>query len=67
MTDERSTHGWLRSDAAAKDDWVLKGFEQFPADAVNVSSHDLRYLSGVLRKSEFARRAEAEPLLGRKA
>ena len=65
MTDERSTHGKLRSDAAAKDDWVLKGFEQFPTDVVNVSSHDLRYFSGVLAKNEFARRAEAEPLLGR--
>lgn len=44
---------------------MLKAFEQFPADAVNVSSHDLRYFSGALRKSEFARRVEAEPLLGR--
>ena len=65
MTDERSSHGRLRPDAAAKDDWVLKGFEQFPADAVNVSSHDLRYFSSLLQKSEFVRRARAEPLLGR--
>ena len=63
--DDRSTHGRLRSDAAAKDHWVLKGFEQFATDVVNVSSHDLHFFSGVLGKSEFARRAKTEPLLER--
>jgi len=65
MMDDRSSHGRLRSDAAAKDDWVLKGFEQFATDVVNVSSHDLHYFSGVLGKSEFARRTKTEPLLER--
>lgn len=65
MVDDRSTHGRLRSDAAAKDDWVLRGFEQFATDVVNVSSHDLHFFSGVLGKSEFARRAKTEPLLER--
>jgi len=63
--DDRSTHGRLRSDALAKDDWVLKGFEQFSTDVVNVSSHDLHFFSGVLGKSDFARRAKTEPLLER--
>ena len=65
MMDDRSTHGRLRSDALAKDDWVLKGFEQFSTDVVNVSSHDLHFFSGVLGKSDFARRAKTEPLLER--
>jgi hypothetical protein len=32
---------------------------------VNVSSHDLRYFSGLLAKNEFSRRAGSEPLLDR--
>ena len=66
MMDDRSTHGRLRSDALAKDDWVLKGFEQFSTDVVNVSSHDLHFFSGVLGKSDFARRAKTERRVGRR-
>ncbi len=63
MSDERSAHARLRPDVVAKDDWVLKAYEQTNVDVVNVSSHDLRYFSSVLAKPEFARRAGSEPLL----
>jgi 2',3'-cyclic-nucleotide 2'-phosphodiesterase (5'-nucleotidase family) len=65
MSDERSAHERLRPDAAAKDDWVLKAYEQTNIDVVNVSSHDLRYFSSALAKPEFTRRAGSEPLLER--
>src|SRR6266513_477910 len=65
MSDERSAHGRIRPDMAVKDDWVFKAYNQFPVDAANVSSHDLRYFSTALEKAEFARRAGAEPLLNR--
>ena len=65
MSDERSAHNRLRPDVVAKDDWVLKAYEQTNVDVVNVSSHDLRYFSSVLGKTEFTRRAGSEPLLER--
>lgn len=65
MSDERSAHRGLRPDVVAKDDWVLKAYEQTNVDVINVSSHDLRYFSSALAKPEFARRVGAEPLLGR--
>lgn len=65
MADGRSAHGRLRPDVMAKNDWVLKAYEQTNVDVVNVSSHDLRYFSSVLAKTELARRAASEPLLER--
>lgn len=65
MSDERSAHGRLRPDMAVKDNWVFKAYNQFGVDVANISSHDLRYISTVLEKTEFARRVAAEPLLDR--
>ena len=65
MSDERGAHERLRPDVVAKDDWVLKAYEQTDVDVVNVSSHDLRYFSSVFAKPEFTRRAGSEPLLER--
>lgn len=65
MADERSAHGRLRPDIVTKNDWVMKALGQFPVDVANVSSHDLRYLVDLLEKTEFARRVETQPLLGR--
>lgn len=65
MSDERSAHARLRPSAIAKDDWVLKAYEQTNVDIVNVSSHDLTYFSSALAQPEFARRAGSEPLLQR--
>jgi len=44
---------------------VLKAYGQFPVDVFNISSHDFRYFADLLAKTEFARRAETEPLFGR--
>lgn len=49
MSDERSYHGELRPDAAVKNDWILRAYNEFPVDVVNVSSHDLRYFSKLLK------------------
>ena len=65
LADERSAHGELRPDIRAKDAAVFKSYDQFPVDVANVSSHDLRYISRLLAKSEFARRAESQPILKR--
>ncbi len=65
LSDERSAHARLRPDAAAKDDWVKKAYEQTNVDIVNVSSHDLSYFSGSLLKPEFDRRVGSNPLLRR--
>ena len=65
LTDERGAHDQLRPDVHAKDEAVVKSYDQFPVDIVNVSSHDLRYFSRLLSKTEFARRAESKPVLKR--
>lgn len=65
LSDEHSAHGALRPDVRAKDEAVFRSYDQFPVDVVNVSSHDLRYISSLLAKSEFARRAESQPVLKR--
>src|SRR2546427_762648 len=65
MSDERGAHDRLRPDVLAKNDWVLKAYEQTNVDVVNVSSHDLRYFSRVLAKTELTRRAASEPFLDR--
>jgi mono/diheme cytochrome c family protein len=50
MTDERSAHGELRPDVFTKDEWILKAYDQFPVDVINISSRDLRYISSLLAK-----------------
>jgi Cytochrome c554 and c-prime len=65
LADERGSHGELRPDVRAKDAAVFKSYDQFPVDVANVSSHDLMYISRLLAKSEFARRAESQPILKR--
>src|SRR6185503_7604114 len=61
MTDERNAHGELRPDASTKDEWIMKAYDQFPVDAINISSHDLRYLSRLLHRSGTA----TQPILKR--
>jgi hypothetical protein len=65
VSDERSAHGQLRPDVAVKDDWAFKAYRQFSVDAVNVSSHDLRYFSSLLAKPDASRRPDPASLLGR--
>jgi hypothetical protein len=64
LADERSAHGKLRPDIAAKNDWVVKAYERFPVDVINVSSHDLRYFADAFLTAESARRGETQSLLG---
>lgn len=65
MNDERNAHGELRPDVSIKDDWIMKGYDQFPADVINVSSHDLRYVSRLLRKGETVGKTETQAILKR--
>jgi 2',3'-cyclic-nucleotide 2'-phosphodiesterase (5'-nucleotidase family) len=65
LADERGSHGDLRPDVRAKDETVFKSYDQFPVDVANISSHDLKYISRLLAKSEFTRRAESQPVLKR--
>jgi 2',3'-cyclic-nucleotide 2'-phosphodiesterase (5'-nucleotidase family) len=65
LSDERGAHGELRPDVRAKDEAVLKSYDQFPVDVANISSHDLRYISLLLTKPEFARQSESQSILKR--
>jgi hypothetical protein len=65
LADERNSHGELRPDVAVKDDSMFKIYDQFPVDAANVSASDLRYVSRLLRKAEFAASGDRSPLLKR--
>lgn len=65
LSDERNAHSALRPDALVKDDWILKAYDQFPVDVVNVSSQDLRYFAGLFSKGEFARNSDSRPVLKR--
>src|SRR5262245_12734545 len=55
----------LRADAAAKNDWVLKAYDRFPVDVLNLSSQDLAYLSPRLRKERLINRGGAYAVLDR--
>ncbi|MGA9774037.1 MAG: multiheme c-type cytochrome [Blastocatellia bacterium] len=54
LADERNAHGELRPDASTKDEWIMKAYDQFPVDIINISSRDLRYISRLLRKGDTA-------------
>lgn len=49
----------------AKSEHVLKAYDQFSVDAVNVSAHDLKFIAPLMSKSEFARNSTTYPLLKR--
>jgi 2',3'-cyclic-nucleotide 2'-phosphodiesterase (5'-nucleotidase family) len=59
LTDERNAHGELRPDVSTKDEWIMKAYDQFPADVINISSRDLRYISRLLRN---AGKTETQPI-----
>jgi 2',3'-cyclic-nucleotide 2'-phosphodiesterase (5'-nucleotidase family) len=65
LTDEHNAHGELRPDAFTKDEWIMKAYDQFPVDVINISSRDLRYISRLLQKSEAAGKAGSQLLLKR--
>jgi 2',3'-cyclic-nucleotide 2'-phosphodiesterase (5'-nucleotidase family) len=62
---ESNAHGTPRPDVLVKDDWILKAYDDFKVDVINVASPDLRYVSTLLAKPEYARRVGAQPALKR--
>lgn len=44
------SHGFQSLDVLARNEWVMRSFEAFPVDTVNVSSVDLSYLARLLSK-----------------
>lgn len=65
FTSEGNAHGGLRPDVQAKDDWILKSYDDFRVDVINVAAPDLRYVSTLLAKPEYLRRVQAQPALKR--
>ena len=62
---EGNVHGALRPDVQVKDDWILKSYDDFKVDIINVASPDLRYVSTLLAKPESISRAGAQPAIKR--
>src|SRR5262249_34922244 len=60
LTDERGHHGEVRPDVAVKDKWILKAYETYGVDVANLSSHELRYVSRLLRTG-----SERSPIVDR--
>jgi 2',3'-cyclic-nucleotide 2'-phosphodiesterase (5'-nucleotidase family) len=50
LASDINAHGVVRPDVRVKDDWILKSFDQFKVDVINVAAPDLRYVSTVLAK-----------------
>jgi len=61
LNDETSAHGSVSAGAAAKDEWVLKAYDEYPVAVANLSEHELPFMSRMLRKSEM----EKWPILRR--
>lgn len=55
----------MRPDLRAKNDWILKSYDDFKVAVINIAAPDLRYVSTLLAKPEFARRADAQPAIKR--
>jgi len=65
LGDERSAHGRLRNDTAARNELVLDAYGRFKVDAANLSAHELFFASERLRKPGSARGLKALPILNR--
>lgn len=60
-----TTHGFLRVDAFVKSESVVKAYDQFGVDVLNLSTTDLRYVASLIARNEFAARRDSLPLLNR--
>src|SRR5215468_6089466 len=60
LTDERGYHGEVRPDVAIKDKWILDAYEKYGVDVANLSSHELRYVSRLLKAG-----SERSPMVDR--
>lgn len=65
LADESSAHGALRVDTIAKDEPILRAYDQFPVDIANLSSHDLPFISPLMSRSTFAKNSATYPILKR--
>jgi len=65
FTSESNIHGGLRPDVQAKDDWILKSYDDFKVDVINVAAPDLRYVATLMEKPAYLRRVGAQPALKR--
>ncbi|HEU4391275.1 MAG TPA: multiheme c-type cytochrome [Blastocatellia bacterium] len=65
LSDDQTAHGILRADAAAKNEWVLKAYDQFRVDALNLSAHDLFFLAPLMQKKLYAERVRIQPVFHR--
>jgi hypothetical protein len=48
LSDEKSSHGMMAGFAVTKNDWVLKAYDRFKVDVVNLSGQDLGFVSSRL-------------------
>jgi len=64
LSEDSDAHGKLRPDTIVKNDWVMKGYEEFPLDVANVSSHDLKYFAAGFLKSASKSQALLNSLVG---
>ena len=53
LSNERTAHGDVRADAAAKNDLILKAYDQFRVDVVNISAFDLGHISNLLKRDRW--------------
>src|SRR5689334_1560803 len=64
LASETNAHGVVRPDVRVKDDWILKSFDQFKVDVINVAAPDQRYVSTLLARPAGGK-AGAPPALKR--
>src|SRR5918912_3625536 len=64
LASDTNAHGLVRPDVRVKDDWILKSFDQFKVDVINVAAPDLRYVSTLLAKPS-GDKAGAQPAFKR--
>lgn len=65
MGDMIDNTGKLMSDQNVKCEWVVKAFDRFGFDAVNISHKDIYYLSKYLKAGEWEKAVAAQPGLAR--
>lgn len=65
MGDLIDNTGKLMSDQNVKCEWVVKAFDKFGFDAVNISHKDIYYLAKFLKAGEWEKAVAAQPGLAR--
>lgn len=65
FVNDRTPHGEPRSDAVARNEWVLKAESRYNYDAMNLSVNELRSMTRFLNKDDFASRSASLPILSR--